>query len=75
MADEYEADTTSQSRPIEELEVSVSTSEALVKAGIKTIAELLAKTENDLERLHFTKKAIFEIREILGMMGLTLSPD
>lgn len=60
--------------PISELELSVRSSNCLKEAGIKIIAELVAKTEEQLlSYKNFGKKSLNEIRELLIGMGLTLN--
>jgi DNA-directed RNA polymerase subunit alpha len=59
--------------PISHLELSVRGSNALEEAGIKTIGELVSKSEADLlehECLGYT--TLSEIKESLSSMGLTL---
>jgi DNA-directed RNA polymerase subunit alpha len=59
--------------PISELELSVRSSNCLKEANIKTIAELVRKTEEELLNFrNFGKKSLTEIDEILKAMGLSL---
>ena len=59
--------------PISELELSVRSSNCLREAGIKTISELVVKTEDQLLSFkNFGKKSLTEIKELLIGMGLTL---
>jgi DNA-directed RNA polymerase subunit alpha len=59
--------------PISELELSVRSSNCLREAGIKTIADLVKKTEEEmLSFKNFGKKSLAEIKELLVGMGLTL---
>lgn len=59
--------------PISELELSVRSSNCLREAGIKTIADLVKKTEEEmLSFKNFGKKSLNEIKELLVGMGLTL---
>ena len=59
--------------PISELELSVRSANCLKEANIKTIAELVKKTESDLLGFrNFGKKSLSEIGEILKVMGLHL---
>ena len=59
--------------PISELELSVRSSNCLREANIKTIAELVKKTESDmLSFRNFGKKSLTEIRELIAGMGLSL---
>ncbi len=60
-------------KSIEELELSVRSYNCLKNANIRTIRELVAKTENDLLKTkNFGRKSLNEIREILQTMGLSL---
>ena len=59
--------------PISELELSVRSSNCLREARIKTIGDLLKKTELDmLKYRNFGKKSLAEINKILVDMGLSL---
>ncbi|MDD4899519.1 MAG: DNA-directed RNA polymerase subunit alpha [Candidatus Omnitrophica bacterium] len=59
--------------PISELELSVRSSNCLREANIKTIAELVKKSEDEmLSFKNFGKKSLTEIKELLAGMGLTL---
>lgn len=59
--------------PISELELSVRSSNCLREARIKTIGDLVKKTEMDmLKYRNFGKKSLAEINKILGGMGLGL---
>jgi DNA-directed RNA polymerase subunit alpha len=59
--------------PISELELSVRSSNCLREAGIKIIADLIKKTEDEmLSFKNFGKKSLTEIKELLMVMGLTL---
>jgi DNA-directed RNA polymerase subunit alpha len=59
--------------PISELELSVRSSNCLREASIKTIADLVKRTEDQmLEFKNFGKKSLTEIKELLMGMGLTL---
>jgi len=60
-------------RSIEELELSVRSSNCLKNANIKHIWELVRKTETEMLRTkNFGRKSLNEIKEILTEMGLTL---
>jgi DNA-directed RNA polymerase subunit alpha len=64
--------------PISELELSVRSSNCLREADLKTIADLVQKTEEELLSFkNFGKKSLNEIKQLLTGMGLTLgmSPD
>jgi DNA-directed RNA polymerase subunit alpha len=59
--------------PISELELSVRSSNCLREANIKTIADLVKKSEEDMLGFkNFGKKSLTEIKELLVGMGLTL---
>ena len=60
-------------RSVNELELSVRAANCLKNANIKTIADLVQKTEADMLRTkNFGKKSLNEIKEILSEMGLGL---
>ncbi|MBF0593772.1 MAG: DNA-directed RNA polymerase subunit alpha [Candidatus Omnitrophica bacterium] len=59
--------------PISELELSVRSSNCLKDANIKSISELVRKTEEELlEFRNFGKKSLTEIQDLLKVMGLSL---
>jgi DNA-directed RNA polymerase subunit alpha len=59
--------------PISELELSVRSSNCLREANIKTIAELVKRSEEEMLGFkNFGKKSLTEIKELLTGMGLTL---
>ena len=61
------------SKSIEELELSVRSYNCLEAAGIKTIRDLVQKTESEmLKYRNFGRKSLNEIKEILTEMGLSL---
>lgn len=60
-------------RNVSELELSVRAANCLKNANIKTIADLVQKTELEmLKTKNFGKKSLNEIKEILTEMGLSL---
>lgn len=60
-------------RSVEELELSVRSYNCLKNANITTIRELVQKTEPEmLKTKNFGRKSLNEIKEILGLMGLSL---
>lgn len=60
-------------KSVNELELSVRSYNCLKNANIKTIAELVQKTEAEmLKTKNFGRKSLNEIKEILGTMGLHL---
>jgi DNA-directed RNA polymerase subunit alpha len=61
---------------VEELELSVRSANCLKTANIKTIGDLVRKTESDmLKYKNFGRKSLNEIKEILGGMGLSFGMD
>ena len=59
--------------PVEELELSVRSSNCLKNANIRTIGELTRKTEDDIAKTrNFGKKSLTEIKEKLQEWGLNL---
>lgn len=59
--------------PISELELSVRSANCLKEANIKTIAELVKKTESELLTFrNFGKKSLTEINDLLKVMNLGL---
>ena len=60
-------------RNVDELELSVRASNCLKTANIRTIADLVQKTEPELLKTkNFGKKSLNEIKTILNEMGLSL---
>lgn len=61
------------SRSVEELELSVRSANCLQNANIRTIADLIQKTEMEMLRTkNFGRKSLKEIKELLSEMGLSL---
>lgn len=61
-------------KSIEELELSVRSFNCLEAAGIKTIRDLVQKTENEmLKYRNFGRKSLTEIKNILKGMGLSFN--
>jgi len=61
------------SRSVNELELSVRAANCLKNANIKTIGDLVRKSENEmLKTKNFGKKSLNEIKEVLLEMGLEL---
>ncbi len=59
--------------PISELELSVRSSNCLREAGIKTIADLVKRSEEEMLNFkNFGKKSLTEIQELLVGMGVSL---
>ena len=64
------------SKPVADLELSVRAGNCLETAKIKTIRELVVKTEREmLEYKNFGKTSLNEIKDQLANMGLTLNMD
>jgi DNA-directed RNA polymerase subunit alpha len=60
-------------KSVEELELSVRSYNCLKNANIRTIRELVLKTEAEmLKTKNFGRKSLNEIKEILHTMGLSL---
>jgi DNA-directed RNA polymerase subunit alpha len=60
-------------RSVDELELSVRSANCLKNAGIRTIRDLVRRSERDmLETKNFGRKSLNEIRDILRPMGLSL---
>ena len=60
-------------KSVEELELSVRSYNCLKNANIRTIRELVQKTEAEmLKTKNFGRKSLNEIKEILHEMGLSL---
>ncbi len=63
-------------KPVADLELSVRAGNCLETANIKTIRELVMKTEKEmLEYKNFGKTSLNEIKDQLANMGLTLNMD
>jgi DNA-directed RNA polymerase subunit alpha len=63
-------------RSVEELELSVRSSNCLRRANIRTLADLVRRSEQDmLKYRNFGKQSLKEISEILAGMGLHLGMD
>jgi len=64
------------SESVEELELSVRSANCLKTANIKTIGDLVRKSESDmLKYKNFGRKSLNEIKEILGGMGLSFGTN
>ena len=60
-------------RSVDELELSVRSANCLQNANIRTIGELVQKSENEmLKTKNFGRKSLKEIKELLAEMGLSL---
>ncbi|HEX9756751.1 MAG TPA: DNA-directed RNA polymerase subunit alpha [Nitrospiria bacterium] len=60
-------------RSVNELELSVRAANCLKNANIKTISDLVNRSENEmLKTKNFGRKSLNEIKEILSEMGLSL---
>jgi len=59
--------------PISELELSVRSANCLKDANIKTISELVRKSESELLTFrNFGKKSLTEINDLLKVMNISL---
>jgi len=64
------------SRSVDELELSVRSYNCLKNANIKTIGDLVVKSESEmLKTKNFGRKSLNEIKDILAEMGLSLGMD
>jgi DNA-directed RNA polymerase subunit alpha len=64
------------SRSVDELELSVRSYNCLKNANIRTIGDLVARTEAEmLKTKNFGRKSLNEIKDILSEMGLSLGMD
>jgi len=64
------------SRSVEELELSVRSGNCLRRANIKTLGDLVRRSEGEmLKYRNFGKQSLKEITEILSGMGLSLGMD
>ena len=60
-------------RSVNELELSVRAANCLKNANIKSIGDLVQRSENEmLKTKNFGKKSLNEIKEVLAEMGLEL---
>ena len=58
--------------PVDELELSVRASNCLRTVNIRTIGDLISKTEEDISKIrHFGKKSLLEIKEKLAKHKLS----
>ncbi len=63
-------------KSVDELELSVRSSNCLRNAEIKSIGDLVRKTESDMLKFrNFGRKSLKEISDILGSMGLHFGMD
>ncbi len=63
-------------KSVDELELSVRSANCLKNAGIRTIRDLVQRTERDmLETKNFGRKSLNEIKDILRPMGLSLGME
>jgi DNA-directed RNA polymerase subunit alpha len=69
----HDAVTEHLNKSVDELELSVRSYNCLKNANIRTIGELVTKTEAEmLKTKNFGRKSLNEIKEILSSMGLSL---
>lgn len=65
-----------EEKPIEEIELSVRSYNCLKRAGISTVGELCAKTEEEMMKVrNLGKKSLKEVKEKLISMGLHFKND
>ncbi len=63
-------------KSVDELELSVRSANCLKNAGIRTIRDLVQRTEKDmLETKNFGRKSLNEIKDILRPMGFSLGME
>ena len=63
-------------KSVDELELSVRSANCLKNAGIRSIRDLVQRTEKDmLETKNFGRKSLNEIKDILRPMGLSLGME
>jgi DNA-directed RNA polymerase subunit alpha len=63
-------------KSVEELELSVRSSNCLRAAEIKTIGDLVQKTESEMLKFrNFGRKSLKEIQDLLAEMGLSFGMD
>jgi hypothetical protein len=63
-------------RDVEQLELSVRTSNCLRNDGIRYIGDLVQRSEDDLLRTpNFGRKSVVEIKDVLAQIGLELGQD
>jgi DNA-directed RNA polymerase subunit alpha len=63
-------------KPVDELELSVRSANCLRAAKIRTLGELVQKSEAEmLQYRNFGKKSLKEISDLLGVMGLHFGMD
>jgi DNA-directed RNA polymerase subunit alpha len=60
-------------RPVDELELSVRAANCLKAANIRSIGDLVVRTESEMLKFHnFGKKSLDEIKTLLDSLGLSL---
>ena len=64
------------SKPIEELELSVRSTNCLKRAGIHTVADLADKSEEEMMKVrNLGRKSFEEIKHTMEMLGVSFKPD
>ena len=59
--------------PLSQLELSVRATNCLYNAGLRTIGDVMAKSERELMAIpHFGQRCLREVKEILGAFDLSL---
>lgn len=65
-----------EDKPIDELELSVRTGNALKNAKISTIGDLIKLSESDLlKKQNFGRKSLSELKDVICDFGLQLQPN
>jgi DNA-directed RNA polymerase subunit alpha len=60
------------SKPIEELDLSVRSANCLKNANIRTLGDLVQRTEREkLSTKNFGRKSLDEIKDVLASLGLS----
>ena len=63
-------------KSVDELELTTRSANCMLNARIKTIGQLVERTEDDLLKIkNFGRKSLNEIKEALAEVGLTLAPS
>ena len=63
-------------KPIEELELSVRSTNCLKRAGIHTVADLADKTEEEMMKVrNLGRKSFEEIKNTMGALGVSFKQD
>ena len=64
------------SKPIEELELSVRSTNCLKRAGIHIVADLVDKTEEEMKKFrNLGNKSLEEIKNTMSQLGVSFKPS